>query len=30
MSSYIEACGLAPSAVVGALGGRVGQWNLPQ
>ena len=30
MSSYIEACGLAPSAVVGALGGRVGQWNLPR
>ena len=27
MSSYIEACGLAPSAVVGALGGRVGQWE---
>ena len=27
VSSYIEACGLAPSAVVGALGGRVGQWE---
>ena len=27
ISSYIEACGLAPSAVVGALGGRVGQWE---
>ena len=27
MSSYIEACGIAPSAVVGALGGRVGLYE---
>ena len=27
VSSYIEACGLAPSAVAGALGGRVGGWE---
>ncbi len=26
-SAYIEACGLAPSQVVGALGGGVGQWE---
>ncbi|MDX5362378.1 MAG: xanthine dehydrogenase family protein molybdopterin-binding subunit [Alphaproteobacteria bacterium] len=26
-STYIEACGLAPSAAVGALGGGVGQWE---
>ncbi len=27
LSSYIEACGIAPSAVVGALGGRVGLYE---
>ena len=27
LSSYIEACGIAPSAVAGALGGRVGGWE---
>jgi len=27
MSTYVEACGIAPSAVVGALGGRVGLWE---
>jgi carbon-monoxide dehydrogenase large subunit len=27
MSTYIEACGIAPSAVVGALGGRVGLYE---
>ena len=27
VSSYIEACGIAPSAVAGALGGRVGGWE---
>jgi carbon-monoxide dehydrogenase large subunit len=27
MSCWVEACGLAPSAVVGALGGGVGQWE---
>ena len=27
LSCFIEACGLAPSAVVGALGGGVGQWE---
>ena len=27
LSCYIEACGLAPSAVVGALGGGVGLWE---
>jgi carbon-monoxide dehydrogenase large subunit len=27
ISAYIEACGLAPSQVVGALGGGVGQWE---
>ena len=27
ISCYIEACGLAPSAVVGALGGGVGLWE---
>ncbi len=27
MSCYIEACGLAPSAAVGSLGGGVGQWE---
>ncbi len=26
-STYIEACGLAPSQAVGALGGAVGQWE---
>ncbi len=26
-SNYIEACGLAPSQVIGALGGGVGQWE---
>ena len=26
-STYIEACGLAPSQAVGALGGGVGQWE---
>ena len=26
-SCWVEACGLAPSAVVGALGGGVGQWE---
>jgi carbon-monoxide dehydrogenase large subunit len=26
-STWVEACGLAPSAVVGALGGGVGQWE---
>ena len=29
-SSYIEACGLAPSKAVGALGGGVGQWESAQ
>lgn len=29
-SSYIEACGLAPSAAVGALGGGVGLWESGQ
>ena len=27
ISAYIEACGLAPSQAVGALGGGVGQWE---
>ena len=27
ISCWVEACGLAPSAVVGALGGGVGQWE---
>lgn len=27
ISTYVEACGIAPSAVVGALGGRVGLWE---
>ena len=27
LSCWVEACGLAPSAVVGALGGGVGQWE---
>ncbi len=27
LSTYVEACGIAPSAVVGALGGRVGLWE---
>ena len=27
LSSYIEACGIAPSAAVGALGGGVGLWE---
>ena len=27
LSSYIEACGIAPSAVVGAVGGRVGLYE---
>ena len=27
LSSYIEACGLAPSAVVGSLGAQAGQWE---
>ena len=27
VSSYIEACGLAPSAVVGSLGAQAGQWE---
>ena len=27
LSAYIEACGLAPSAVVGSLGAGVGQWE---
>jgi carbon-monoxide dehydrogenase large subunit len=26
-SAYIEACGLAPSAIVGQIGGGVGQWE---
>jgi carbon-monoxide dehydrogenase large subunit len=26
-SAYIEACGLAPSAIVGSIGGGVGQWE---
>ena len=26
-SSYIEACGLGPSRVIGQLGGGVGQWG---
>jgi len=30
MSAYIEACGLAPSAVVGSLGAGVGQWESAQ
>lgn len=29
-SSYIEACGLAPSAVVGSLGAQAGQWESAQ
>ena len=29
-SSYIEACGLAPSAVVGSLGAGVGLWESAQ
>ncbi len=29
-SCFIEACGLAPSAAVGALGGGVGQWESAQ
>ena len=29
-SSYIEACGLAPSQVIGPLGGGVGQWESAQ
>ena len=29
-SSYIEACGLAPSQVIGQLGGGVGQWEAAQ
>lgn len=29
-SSYIEACGIAPSAAVGALGGGVGLWESAQ
>ena len=28
LSSYVEACGIAPSAAVGALGGGVGLWGL--
>lgn len=27
LSAYIEACGLAPSAVVGSLGAQAGQWE---
>jgi carbon-monoxide dehydrogenase large subunit len=27
LSSYIEACGLAPSALVGSLGAQAGQWE---
>jgi carbon-monoxide dehydrogenase large subunit len=27
LSSYLEACGLAPSALVGALGAQAGQWE---
>ena len=27
LSTYIEACGLAPSAVVGSLGAQAGQWE---
>tara|TARA_B100000676_G_scaffold313246_1_gene392674 strand:+ start:4230 stop:6593 length:2364 start_codon:yes stop_codon:yes gene_type:complete len=30
LSSYIEACGIAPSAAVGALGGGVGLWESAQ
>ena len=30
ISAYIEACGLAPSAVVGSLGAGVGQWESAQ
>ncbi len=30
LSAYIEACGLAPSAVVGSLGAGVGQWESAQ
>ncbi len=30
ISTYVEACGIAPSAVVGALGGRVGLWESAQ
>jgi carbon-monoxide dehydrogenase large subunit len=30
LSAYIEACGLAPSAVVGSLGAGVGQWESGQ
>ena len=29
-STYIEACGLAPSAVVGSLGAQAGQWESAQ
>ena len=29
-SAYIEACGIAPSAAVGALGGGVGLWELAE
>ena len=29
-SSYIEACGLGPSRIIGQLGGGVGQWELAQ
>ena len=29
-SSYIEACGLGPSRVIGQLGGGVGQWESAQ
>ncbi|HYD07110.1 MAG TPA: xanthine dehydrogenase family protein molybdopterin-binding subunit, partial [Reyranella sp.] len=29
-SSYIEACGLGPSRVIGSLGGGVGQWEAAQ
>ncbi|MFX8445241.1 molybdopterin cofactor-binding domain-containing protein, partial [Acinetobacter baumannii] len=29
-SAYIEACGLAPSAVVGSIGAGVGQWESAQ
>ncbi len=30
LSAYIEACGIAPSAAVGALGGGVGLWEAAQ
>ena len=29
-SAYIEACGIAPSAAVGSLGGGVGLWELAE